>query len=98
MPLPDGTDPSRGDKYSSFTEFIGDPQLAIGRILIGHLEHCLLCLRSNPVFDTGLPPALLFQPFQTILLIGFFDVIEVLTGASVDLTGLGYVLKKLNKL
>jgi hypothetical protein len=73
-------------------------QLAISRILIGHLDYCLLCLWSNPVFDTGFPPALLSQSFQTIFLIGFFDVIEVLTGTAVDLTGLGNVLKKLGKL
>jgi dTDP-4-amino-4,6-dideoxygalactose transaminase len=45
---------------------------------------------------TGLATALLPKPFKAMLLIGFLNVIEMLSGNAVDLTGLGNVLEILS--
>jgi hypothetical protein len=95
MPKPDTADTARGDENPLLPQFIGRPALTIGRVFIGHLDHRRLDLRGHPVLDTGLPSGLLPKTLKALLIIGFLDVVEVLAGYTVDLAGLGDVLKVL---
>jgi hypothetical protein len=96
MPYPNTSYTASRDQYPCLPQLIRYPRLSIGRILIGHVYHGLFHLRSNSVLDTGLPTTLLPKPFKTMLVIGFLNVIEMLSGNAVDLTGLRNVLQILS--
>jgi hypothetical protein len=77
-------------------QLIGSPGLPISRILIGDTQHRFFDLRSDTVLETRLPSASLPQPLKTLLLIGLLNNLEMLSGNTVDLTGLRNVLKILS--
>jgi hypothetical protein len=55
-------------------------------------------LGGNPVLQTGFASGFFLQAFDPILLVGLSDIVEVLTGAAIDPTGLGDVVEKLREL
>jgi hypothetical protein len=61
------------------------------RKLISHLDDRLFHFRCNPVLYTGVPSAFLHQPLKAMLVIRLLNIIEMLSGKAVDLTGLGNV-------
>jgi hypothetical protein len=71
--------------------------LPVSWIFVGHLYYSLFHLRCNSVLDAWPPSGLLSETFDTVLVMGIFDVIEVLTRDAVYLAGLGNVLEKFGK-
>ena len=77
MSHPHATNSWRGDTDADQLELIGDADVALRGELGRHLEDLLLELRRGMV-GYAKPPALLrIKTFGAMLLVGFFDLVEV---------------------
>jgi len=93
----DATNTAARYQDACFAKLVGSPQLPESWVFVGHLYYSLFHLRCNSVLDTRLPSALVFETFDPVLIIGLFDVIEVLARDTVNLAGLGNILEKFGK-
>ena len=71
--------------------------MPISWIFHGRVDYCFFFFRGDTIFNTRLMTGLFLQSFYTMLIVGFFDVIEMLARNSINATGLRNVLEKSNK-
>ena len=65
--------------------------------VITHVDYRFFYFRGNTIFSTGLSTRLFLQPLYAMLIIDFFDVIEVLARNAINAAGLRNVLEKFRK-
>lgn len=93
VPLPRILHRSRRDAYTHQFELIGQTQVTVGRVLLGHRQDLPLQLRRDLVGHLGLVSDLRHQPLFAKGLIRFFDLIEMGRADSGQPTGPGNIFQ-----
>ena len=81
MTQPDAAHPAGRDEDATLTQFIANPDLAMGGKVSGVIDNGSLGFQINPVLRVWHPPGLLQQRVHT----AFFDSIEAVADAKAEI-------------
>ena len=85
------------DEDALFAQFIGDPDLAMGRILNGEGDDRVLGFQINPVLQVGMAPGSVQQSLDAAIFHRAFVAVKGVSREAHDLAGLGDIAKLLRK-
>ncbi len=85
---PDRTDPAGGDEDALLAQLVGDPDLAVGRIVDGVFDNGVLGFEIDPVLEIGRPARPLQQRLDAAILDRVPVAVKCIARQAHDLTGL----------
>src|ERR1700730_3493470 len=93
MALPDAAHPGRGDRVAKFPHFVGDADLAEGRLLHRKFNDPLRDLGRGPVRQDRLLAADLLQRQLAAFVIEILEAVEAIAAIAAHLAGLAHIAK-----
>ena len=95
--MPDRAHAGGRHEDALFAQFIGDPDLTVGRILNGEGDDGIFGLQINPVLQVGMAPGSLQQSLNAAIFHRAFVAVKAVAGEAHDLAGLGDIAKLLRQ-